>query len=69
MAKKKATRRKQERGIDAADLARQTGRFEAATGVAHGPVAIVVALIAALLVVPAQRAIAAIVQSIRGRRG
>lgn len=41
-------------GIDLGASARQVGLFETANGLPHGPAAIVVAVVAALLLVPAR---------------
>ena len=65
-AKRTSTPRRAARGegeIDHAQLVGQAARFEAATGVTHGPVAVVVAVILALAVRPLAR----VVRRIRAR--
>jgi hypothetical protein len=54
--------------LDRLGLVRQVGQFEAGTGVAHGPGAVVVAIAVALLIVPTKRALTAVVGRLRQPR-
>jgi hypothetical protein len=56
------------RAVDAGEIAAQVGRFEVATGMPHAPVAILIAALAALLVIPLRAAIGAAVRAARRAR-